>query len=281
MIELNKIYTENCLQTMNRMKDNFIDLVVTSPPYDDLRDYNGYDFDFKPILKELFRVVKNGGVLVWIVGDQTIKGSETGTSFRQALFAMDCGFNLHDTMIYRSKKPPQTHNRYEQEFEYMFVFSKEKPKTFNPIMVPTVHGGKKKKMNTGKKTKAKMESGDSLRYRDEIIVTKREKQKGNIWIYPVGLGGSTCDKNAFLHPAIFPEKLAADHIKSWSNRNDIVYDPFTGSGTTMKMSHLLGRKWIGSEISDKYVKIAYNRLKPYLEQTSLFLNNDTQEKEEN
>ena len=117
MIELNKIYNENCTHTMARMKDNFIDLTVTSPPYDNLRKYNGYSFDFESIAKELYRVTKQGGVVVWVVGDATIKGSETGTSFRQALYAKDCGFNLHDTMIYQKSTPPLTHNRYEQNFE--------------------------------------------------------------------------------------------------------------------------------------------------------------------
>ena len=141
-MEINKIYTENCLETMARMPNGFLDLTVTSPPYDNLRSYNGYIFDFEAVAKELFRVTKTGSVVVWVVGDATIKGSETGTSFRQALFFMECGFNLHDTMIWEKTNPiPLTHNRYEQHFEYMFVFSKGSPKTFNPIKIPCATKG--------------------------------------------------------------------------------------------------------------------------------------------
>ena len=148
-MEINKIYNENCLDTMARMNDNFIDLTVTSPPYDNLRTYNGYSFDFESITKELYRVTKQGGVVVWVVGDATIKGSETGTSFKQALYFKECGFNLHDTMIYRKQNYiPLTHKRYEQEFEYMFVFSKGKPKTFNPIMIECKTKGSKTKGRT-------------------------------------------------------------------------------------------------------------------------------------
>ena len=143
-LKINKCYNENCLETMARMPDGFVDLTVTSPPYDNLRTYNGYSFDFEAVAKELFRVTKQGGVVVWVVGDATIKGSETGTSFRQALYFKEIGFNLHDTMMYRKiNYIALTHNRYEQEFEYMFVFSKGKPKTFNPIMVECKTKGSK------------------------------------------------------------------------------------------------------------------------------------------
>jgi len=132
-LEINKCYNENCLDTMKKMPDSFIDLTVTSPPYDNLRTYNGYSFDFEAVAKELYRVTKQGGVVVWVVGDATIKGSETGTSFRQALFFKEIGFNLHDTMIYHKTNAPLTHPRYEQEFEYMFIFSKGRVNTFNGI----------------------------------------------------------------------------------------------------------------------------------------------------
>ena len=138
-LELNKTYCMNCLDGMKLLSDNYIDLTVTSPPYDDLRKYNGYSFNFeifKDIAKELYRVTKDGGVVVWVVGDKTKNGSESGTSFKQALYFKEIGFNLHDTMIYQKKTPPLTHNRYEQEFEYMFILSKGKPKTWNPIMIP-------------------------------------------------------------------------------------------------------------------------------------------------
>ena len=270
-LELNKIYNESNLDTMKRMPDNFIDLTVTSPPYDGLRTYNGYSFPFEEIAKELYRVTKEGGVLVWVVGDATKNGSESLTSFKQAIYFVEqCGFNLHDTMIYSSRKPPLTHNRYEQEFEYMFVLSKGKPNTFNPKMIKTNFAGDVKRFNHGKETDAKKEKGDAVRWRDEKMIVNETKIKGNIWNYATGMNGSTNDKIAFLHPAIFPEELVEDHIISWSNENDLVYDCFGGSGTTAKMAHKWKRNWILSEISSEYVQIAEKRIAPYLAQTSLF-----------
>ena len=250
-MEPNKIYCENCLDTMARMPDNFLDLTVTSPPYDNLRTYNGYEFDFESIARELYSVTKLGGVVVWVVGDATIKGCETGTSFKQALYFKEIGFNLHDTMIYRKANPvPLTHNRYEQEFEYMFIFSKGKPKTFNPIKENCKTSG----LYTHRRKAGRVKE-NSLRARDEITKTKTDKIKYNIWTYPVGV---KTDNGS--HPATFPEKLAEDHILSWSNEGDIVYDPFMGSGTTAKMAMLNKRNYIGSEISEEYVKIAEKRL---------------------
>ena len=250
MIGINKTYNENCLETMSRMPDNFIDLTVTSPPYDNLRDYKGYDFDFENIAKELFRVTKKGGVVVWVVGDATIKGSETGTSFKQALWAMECGFNLHDTMIYQKSTPPLTHNRYEQNFEYMFILSKGKPKTFNGLREPKVYKDNRKNKAFGRNKNDSVDFGYSSK--DKI------RLKRNVWKYFAGGGAN--DKIASKHPAIFPEQLANDHIVSWSNEGDIVYDPFAGSGTTAKMSIVNNRKWIASEISKEYCDIINNRL---------------------
>jgi len=270
-LELNKIYNESNLDTMKRMPDNFVDLTVTSPPYDGLRTYNGYSFPFEDIAKELYRVTKCGGVVVWVVGDATKDGCESLTSFKQVIYFVEqCGFKLHDTMIYASKKPPLTHNRYEQEFEYMFVLSKGKPKTFNPILIKTNYAGDVKRFNHGKEYAAKKENGDAMRWRDEILKVNDKKIKGNIWQYATGMNGSSKDEIAFHHPAIFPEQLCADHIFSWSNENDIVYDCFGGSGTTAKMAHLMKRNWILSEISSEYVQIAEKRIAPYLAQTSLF-----------
>lgn len=263
-METNKIYNENCIETMARMENNSIDLTVTSPPYDNLRTYNGYSFDFESIAQELYRVTKDGGVVVWVVGDATIKGSETGTSFRQALYFKECGFNLHDTMIYKAEKPPLTHNRYEQKFEYMFVFGKGKPKTFNPILEPSKYAGQDKKSRTMR------QDSDELGNRSGKGCVAKMKIKGNIWEYAIGGGKSTKDKIAFKHPAIFPEQLANDHIISWSNEGDIVYDPFMGSGTTAKMALLNNRRYIGSELSDEYCKIAEERTQQILNQTSLF-----------
>ena len=255
-LELNKIYNESNLDTMKRMPDNFIDLTVTSPPYDNLRTYNGYSFDFESIAKELYRVTKKGGVVVWIVGDAVVDGGESGTSFRQVLYFQSLGFLIHDTMIYEKSNPiPLTHNRYEQKFEYMFVFSKGKPKTFNPL---------KEKTNGGVAYyNAKVKEGAARRNGEQIKVSE-SRYRYNIWEYCV----SNNDKTK--HPAPFPEKLAADHIYSWSNEGDIVYDCFGGSGTTAKMAHLMKRNWILSEISSEYVQIAEKRIAPYLAQTSLF-----------
>ena len=252
-MEINKVYNENCLDTMAKMPDGFIDLTVTSPPYDNLRTYNGYSFDFEPIAKELFRVTKKGGVVVWVVGDATIKGSETGTSFKQALYFKEIGFNLHDTMIYSKKNPvPLNHNRYEQQFEYMFVLSKGKPKTFNPLQIFCKTAGKIYNIKRNR-----VYDGNALRHnRDETIQTKPTKQAFNIWEYSIGT-----DKNKKNgHPAIFPEQLARDHIISWSNKGDLIYDPFMGSGTTAKMAILEERNFIGSEISEEYCKIIEERI---------------------
>lgn len=269
-MELNKIYNESNLETMARMPDNFIDLVVTSPPYDNLRTYNGYSFPFEEIAKELYRVIKLGGVIVWVVGDAVINGGESGTSFRQALYFQEIGFLIHDTMIYKKNSPAypanDKSNRYGQVFEYMFILSKGSPKTTNLLK-------DKKNIWAGAslfgKSSTRKKNGE-LETREKQRVTQEYGYRFNIWEYPNGSGYSTKDEIAFKHPAIFPEQLAADQIYTWSNKGDIVYDCFSGSGTTVKMAHLQNRTWIGSEISTEYVSIATKRLMPYLTQTALF-----------
>lgn len=256
----NKTYNENCLVTMAKMPDNFIDLTVTSPPYDGLRTYNGYSFDFENVAKELFRVTKDGGVVVWVVGDATIKGSESGTSFKQALFFKECGFRLHDTMIYQKSAPPLSHNRYEQNFEFMFVFSKSKPKTFNGLRVTRKYPDKRLNKGFGRNTDNSRDFGKS---KDSETVLRT-----NVW--NVFAAGGSSDKLASKHPAIFPEKLAEDHIITWSNEGDLVYDPFMGSGTTAKMALLNNRNYIGSEISKEYCEIIDKRLHQHKTQVSLF-----------
>ncbi len=260
MIELNKIYNENCLETMKRMEDNFVDLTVTSPPYDNLRTYTGeaeWNFEvFKEIAKELYRVTKFGGVVVWVVGDATIKGSESGTSFKQALYFKEIGFDLFDTMIYA--KPPRgavgNNKTYWQTFEYMFVLSKGKPKTINLII-----DRKNKESREGDNGTKRIENGELLKVKRGGY--SEYGRRTNIWEYGTGKGQSTKDNIAFEHPAIFPEQLANDHIISWSNEGDLVYDPFMGSGTTAKMSILNNRNWVGSEISSEYCKIIEERVK--------------------
>ena len=249
---IGKVICGDCLDVMKGIPDNSIDLTVTSPPYDDLRDYKGYTFNFERVAKELYRITKQSGVVVWVVGDATIKGSETGTSFRQALYFKEIGFNLHDTMIWKKKDPiPLTHNRYEQSFEYMFVFSKGKPKTFNPIKVQTKYGGKIENI----KNWSKKAINQSKRIRDEILIRKTERIKHNTWNISVNDGVKV------KHPAKFPEQLAQDHIISWSNEGNIVLDPMCGSGTTCKMAKKLGRKYIGIDISEDYCEIARNRIR--------------------
>lgn len=234
---------------MRRLPACVVDLTVTSPPYDDLRKYNGFSFDFENVAKELHRITKDGGVIVWVVGDQTKDGSESGTSFRQALFFKSIGFNLHDTMIYRKVDYiPLTHNRYEQAFEFMFVFSKGKPKTFNPIMVPCIHAGKKP-VRTFYQTNA--QNTPTAGHKDSIVADT--KQKENVWDLSTKSGAKG-------HPAQFPERLAADHIISWSNEGDLIFDPFLGAGTTAVMAKQLRRKYLGSEISAEYFQISQTRL---------------------
>ena len=245
-METNKIYNENCLDTMSKMEDNCIDLVLTSPPYDNLRDYNGYSFDFEKVANELYRVTKNGGIVVWVVGDSTINGCETLTSFKQALYFKEIGFNIHDTMIYeKSGMANPSSNRYHQIFEYMFILSKGKPKTFNPIK--------------DRENKYKGFQGGEQSFREDY------GKRFNIWRYSNGGGNTSKDKVTFKHPAPFPETLAKDHISSWSNEGDVVYDPFMGSGTTAKMALLTGRNYIGSEISQEYCVIIDDRLKQLVE----------------
>ena len=250
----------DCLELMKDIPDMSVDLTVTSPPYDNLRSYNGNNDKWnvsvwKSVITDLFRITKDGGVVVWVVADATVKGSETGTSFRQALHFMDCGFNLHDTMIYaKNSYMPLTHNRYEQQFEYMFVFSKGKPKTFNPIKIKSQTAGTKRNRG-GSKAK---EMSYAERLRNEKTTVNEYKQAPNIFWYDVGKN----DKS--IHNAPFPEQLAHDHIISWSNPGDIVFDPFMGSGTTAKMALLTNRNYIGFELDEHYCEIANERIRQAL-----------------
>ena len=257
MIELNKFYIGESVQFMKEnIPTNFVDLTITSPPYDDLRNYNGFIFDYKAVLNELYRVTKDGGVVVWVVGDKTDKGSETLTSFKQALYAKEIGFNVHDTMIYQKKTPPLTHKRYEQEFEYMFIFLKGKINTFNPIMVDKIYMDKRTNKAFGRNKTNEHDMGFSS--------SKTQKIKGNVWEYLVGGGKTTKDKIAFNHPAIFPDQLAEDHILSWSNEGDIILDCMCGSGTVPKMAYLNNRKFIGIDMSREYINdICKPRLREY------------------
>ena len=252
-MELNKIYNIDCLEGLRLLQNDCIDLTVTSPPYDNLRKYNGFSWDFESVAKELYRVTKLGGVVVWVVGDATVNGSETGTSLKQALYFKECGFNLHDTMIwYKGSCPFPDKTRYYQSFEFMFVFVKGKIETFNPIEDRVNKWG-------GTKVHGTLRQPDgSLKTPTGIKVGRCVKEKGvrfNVWEV------SPERKNTTGHPAVFPEQLAQDHILTWSNEGDIVLDPFMGSGTTAKMAILNNRNYIGFEISKEYCEIAEKRLK--------------------
>lgn len=251
-----KLILGDCLEVMKTIPDGSIDLTVTSPPYDNLRKYNGYVFDFEGIAQQLYRVTKLGGVVVWVVADATINGSETGTSFRQALYFKDIGFNLHDTMIYQTDKPPMNDNRYQAEFEYMFVLSKGKPKSFNPILKKCKKAGERRIGTTYRETSGALKN----QWRGGVYGTT--SVAGCIWYYPTGginLG----------HPAPYPESLAGDHILSWSNPGDTVLDPMTGSGTTGKMAVKYNRNFIGIEIDPQYFAIAQKRVHDAEQQMTL------------
>lgn len=254
--KINNIYCCDCLDFMQTIEDDFVDLVVTSPPYDDLRDYKGYLFNYQQIAKELYRIIKPGGVVVWVVGDKIKKGNKSLTSFKHALAFQEVGFNVHDTMIYRKKNTPfMRSNAYTNCFEFMFVFSKGSPKTFNPLKERTARSGMEMLVHN------KKSDGINKKILGRL---NEEKTKTNIWEYAVGLGGTTNDKIAFNHPAVFPEKLAQDHILSWSNEGDLVFDPMCGSGTTCKMALINNRNYLGCDIAQEYVDIAIERVNHYL-----------------
>lgn len=250
----------DCIDEMSMMEECCVDLTVTSPPYDSLRTYEGSlqwnENVWKKVLDGLYRVTKEGGVVVWVVGDSTINGSETGTIFKQALYAMEVGFNLHDTMIYQKDNPPPVggNNRYYQHFEYMFVFSKGKPKTFNPIK-----STRRNKYNDKRTSRVKGFNRDKDgNFKKKLVSLTGDVKIGNIFKYVVG-GGNSIDYK-IDHPATFPEKLAQDHIISWSNEGDIVFDPFMGSGTTGKIVKLNNRNFIGIEKVEKYFEISKGRI---------------------
>ena len=253
MLEPNGIYCGNCVHLLESLPTNHIDLTITSPPYDNLREYNSFtQFDLISIIYRLYTRTKEGGIVVWIVGDSTKNGTESGTSFKHTLLFKKHGFLLHDTMIYAKNNPrPTSGKRYQQNFEYMFVFSKGKPKTFNPIMEECKYKGMANMRNRG--------TNNNTKYRKVPRTT--HKKIGNIWYYSIGGGISTKDKIAYKHPAIFPEQLVHDHIISWSNPGDLILDPMCGSGTVCKMAKAANRNFIGMDISEEYCTIARERVK--------------------
>lgn len=252
-----KLILGDCLEEMKKLSDGLVDLTITSPPYDSIRMYGGYSFDFEKIANELLRITKNNGVVIWIVNDSTLDGSETGTSFKQALFFKEIGFDLHDTMIWYRRTLPQNTNRYEPAFEYMFVFSKGKPNSFNPIKSRRLYDDRRKNKNFHRDEKGDFTKNE-FEQRNEVTI-------GNVWDIP----NRGHDKEAYAHPAIFPKKLVEGHIETWSNKNDLIFDPFMGSGTTGVVALKLQRKFIGMEINPEYFKIAENRIGEWKNQTRL------------
>ena len=235
----------------SRLAEDVVALTVTSPPYEDLRNYNGFRFDPQAMLEAIYRVTRPGGVCVWVVGDR-IRGGRSLVSFEHAFMARNAGFTVHDVMIYQKKNTPfMRSNAYTNAYEFMFVFSKGRPNVFNPLKVPT--------KRSGWETAVANKGPDAVNSKVPVEL-KKEKTKINIWQYAVGLGGSTRDRIAFEHPAVFPERLAYDHILSWSNKGDLVLDPMCGSGTTCKMAAITGRRWIGIDISEDYIEIAKERM---------------------
>ena len=255
-LPLNEIICGDAVEVMKTMPPDSIDLVVTSPPYDELRNYNGYVFNFEGMARGLFRVIKKGGVVVWVVGDQTINSNETGTSFRQALYFKQVGFNLFDTMIYlKTPRGAVGNNKtYWQAFEYMFILSKGTPKTINLIK-----DRENKDERGGDNGTKRLRDGTLLKLKRAGY--SKYGRRTNIWEYLIGRGHSASDNIAYKHPAIFPEKLVQDNIISWSNPGDVVFDPMCGSGTTCKMAELNKRDFIGIDISSEYCKIAEERLR--------------------
>lgn len=247
----------NCVEELKKIPSDSIDLTVTSPPYDKIRDYEDNAYlnikDTECIIEELYRVTKMGGTVVWIIGDSVVDGDESGTSFYHALSFKQHGFKLKDTMIYIKNGGINAGalNAYQQKFEYMFVFTKGKQKTHNLI-----RDRKNKYVETRKKLKRQKDGS----FKEQEFKTEEYGVRYNYWVYDTGKNKSTKDKIAFEHPAIFPEELAKDHIISWSNIGDVVLDPFMGSGTTGKMALINGRNFVGIEISEKYYHIAEERI---------------------
>ncbi len=249
---MNMIYNANCIELMNSMPESLIDLVVTSPPYDDLRNYDWYVFPFEEIAQWLYKVLKKGGVIVWVVGDKVYKWNRSLTSFRQALYFQEIGFNVHDIMIYKKRNTPfMRSNGYTNCYEFMYVFTKWSPRVFHPLKTGTVRQGIEW-MPFNKKP-----DGINKKVPKEL---KAEKTLTNIWEYAVWLHWTTSDKKAFKHPAMFPERLAEDHILSWTNEGDLVFDPMCWAGTTCKMALKNNRNYIGCDISSEYVELAKERM---------------------
>ena len=259
MIQPNQIIQGECVKVMSEhLPHESVDLTLTSPPYDDMRTYEGYSLDIRNIAAQLYRVTKRGGVVVWVVADQTKNHNMSLTSFKHALYMKYAGFNFYHHMIYRKGRVAlgTPNGSYFNDFENMFVFTKGgKPKTYNAIEdVKNKHAGKSVAITYRNRdgTMGPVEHTDK--------VHAEYGKRGRVWHYNQGGASTTKDKFAYEHPAMFPEKLAHDHIITWSNEGDIVLDPFCGGGTTLKVAKQLNRKYMGIDVSEKYCKLSYRRV---------------------
>jgi site-specific DNA-methyltransferase (adenine-specific) len=256
--QVNTVYNVDALTLLRALPDNSIDMVLTSPPYDNLRTYNGYTFDFQPIARETFRVLKTGGVCVWVVGDTTVNNSETLTSMRQALYFVDvCGFNMHDTMIYQKDGLSFPHaKRYNSSFEYMFILSKGVPCTANLLRERMNKHAGKKISNSGREPDGSMRKVINR----TNFINPEMGVLTNVWLINTGYMKTTADKEAYQHPAMFPEELARRHIETWTNAGDTVLDYFGGSGTTAKEARKINRKFLICDTSAEYCDLMRRRL---------------------
>ena len=271
---VNRVWHASAENLLAVIPDEAVDLIVTSPPYDNLRTYQGYTWDFERIARESYRVLKRGGVLVWVVGDATVNGSETLTSFRQALYFRDVvGFRMHDTMIWEKDSATYIRNtrRYAPIFEYMFIFTKGEVATFNPLYQ------RNKLAGVEAIASRRQRNGKNVQYRDGKTPVKQENMMSNIWKISTGYMRLTADRAAYTHPAMFPEELARRHILTWSNPGDLVLDYFVGSGTTAKMARNTKRRYIVGDLSADYCAIARDRLRMPFERRHVKASDDVRD----
>ena len=256
------VYLGDCAEILPRLGVQ-ADLILTSPPYDNLRDYGGSGFDFDTVADACIAALSPGGVLVWIVSDETVDGSETGTSFRQALGLMERGLRLHDTMIYERMLPRyiKTERRYPNAFEFMFVFANGRPNIFNPIKDrPNAHAGTSLRRTAQFRHPDGQRSETNTHYGKPLEVATHGK-RSNVWRFLTGSPHSAPDySDAHKHPAIFPLALAKDHIRTWTEEGGLVLDPMAGSGTALRAAKDLGRRYIGVEVHEPYLDLIRARL---------------------
>ena len=249
-----QLYHGDCTVVLPTLSQK-ADLILTSPPYDNLRKYGGNTFDFTSVADACINSMAEGGILVWIVADATIDGDETGSSFRQALYFKEHGLVLHDTMIYRKLGGPAsgTKTRHKNGFEYMFVFSNGKPKTVRILE------DKITKYPEPDRQVTRRQPDGTLEYGPRGVVPE-VTLRDNVWEYSPGFRKSAENPIAHNHPAIFHIALAKDHIRTWTAPGDLVIDPMVGSGTTMRAAKDLNRLAIGIEIHSDYIDVIKERV---------------------